>query len=247
MCPDIPRRALLAGALGVAVAGRPALAAERITVFAAASLKPALDALAADWPAPIALSYGGSGTMARQVAAGAPADVVILAATDWMDWLGDEGVLDGAPRAVAGNALVLAAPLGSGPVALEAEALHDRLGTGRLAMGDPLSVPAGRYAQEALENLGFWQALAPRALLTEDVRAALAYVARGDVPLGLVYASDAAGIAVEVAARIPAAAHAPIVYPGAVVTGARTGARTFLDHVAGSGAFLAAHGFAPPS
>lgn len=239
------RRALLGAALAIGVGGR-ARSGDGLTVFAAASLKPALDAFVADWPMPLAISYGGSGTMARQVAAGAPADVVILAARDWMEWLAGEGVLDGAPVNLATNRLILAAPPGAKPVELTEAALLARLGPeGRMAMGDPMSVPAGRYGQQALETLGLWAQLAPRALTAENVRAALAFVARGDVPLALVYRSDARGTGVEVAATIPASAHAPIRYPAAQVAGARPGAAALLAALGDAGPLFAAHGFAP--
>ncbi|MEM8823872.1 MAG: molybdate ABC transporter substrate-binding protein, partial [Pseudomonadota bacterium] len=166
---DLSRRTLL-GAMIAALAWS-ADGGEGLTVFAAASLKPALDEIAAGWEAPVALSYGGSGTIARQAAAGAPVDIVLLAAEDWMDWLVGQGVVEGTPLSVAGNRLVLAGASGSGPVALDQNALLDRLGAnGRLAMGDPISVPAGRYAQQALETLGLWDAIAPRTLLAENVR-----------------------------------------------------------------------------
>ncbi len=218
---------------------------ERLVVFAAASLKPVLDGIAAGYGGSVALSYGGSGALARQVAAGAPADVVLLAATDWMAWLDGQGVLDGAPIVVASNRLVLAGPPGAEPLALEAAAILERLGGDRLAMGDPMSVPAGRYAQQALETLGLWEALAPRALHTEDVRVALAYLQRGAQPLALVYGSDVAGTDLSVVAEIPSASHAAIAYRGAVVAGAAPGARAFLDHVAASGDIFVAHGFRP--
>ncbi|SDY89892.1 molybdate transport system substrate-binding protein [Jannaschia faecimaris] len=239
---DITRRGLLGSALALIWVGGVRAAERPVTVFAAASLKPALDEIAKGWD--VALAYGGSGSIARQVAAGAPADIVILAATDWMDWLVGQGVLSGTARVIARNRLVLAGAPGVGPVALTRDGVMRALGTGRLAMGDPLSVPAGRYARHAFETLGLWTALSNRLILTEDVRAALAYVARGDVALGAVYASDVVGTDVEIAARIPSTAHAPIVYPGAVVSG-RPDATVFLDHVAGATEILAAHGFAP--
>ena len=240
------RRAVLGGLAGAAAfAGMARAQGSRLVVFAAASLKPALDEIAAAWDGETALSYGGSGALARQVAAGAPADVVLLAATDWMEWLAGQGVLEGAPVAVARNRLVMAGPPGAEPLALEAPAILRRLGRGRLAMGDPMSVPAGRYAQQALETLGLWEALAPRTLYTEDVRAALAYLVQGAQPLGMVYGSDVTGIEVAVVADIPPASHAPITYPGAVVAGADPAARAFLAHVAGCGAVFAAHGFHP--
>ncbi|MEM7644603.1 MAG: molybdate ABC transporter substrate-binding protein [Pseudomonadota bacterium] len=241
---DLSRRVVLGAAL--AAWAWPARAGDRLVVLAAASLKPALDEIAAGWAAPVAVSYGGSGTIARQAAAGAPADVVLLAAEDWMDWLVGQGVLAGAARSVAGNRLVLAGPAEAPPLALERAAVLERLGRdGRLAMGDPMSVPAGRYAQQALETLSLWDAVAPRALMAENVRAALAYVARGDVPLGLVYGSDTRGTGVSLLAEVPGSAHAPITYPGAVLARAGPGATAFLDHVAASGEVFARHGFGP--
>jgi molybdate transport system substrate-binding protein len=242
--PDPSRRAILAAGLSILAA--PARARSRLVVFAAASLKPALDEIAATWPEPVALSYGGSGSIARQAVAGAPADVIVLAAQDWMDWLAARGVVSGSPRSVAGNRLILAGPAGAVPLDLTAAALLARLGPdGRMAMGDPMSVPAGRYGREAMESLGLWPALEPRALLAENVRAALAFVARGDVALGLVYATDARGTGVDVLAQIPADAHTPIAYPAAILPGADAGAADFLDHVTASGAIFARHGFLP--
>ena len=220
----------------------PARAAEPVRVFAAASLKPPLDVIAAGWDGPVTLAYAGSGTVARQVAAGAPADVVILAAADWMDWLALQTSL-GAVRIVARNALVLAGRAGSATLDLASDAIIDRLDGGRLAMGDPVSVPAGHYGQQALRALGLWSALERRLLLAENVQAALAYVARGDVPLGLVYRSDATAPGVAAVARVPEETHDPIVYPGAARRGVAPEASAFLDHVATSGDVFAAHGF----
>lgn len=215
-----------------------------VSVFAAISLRPALDAIAAGWDGPVRVTYGGSGQIARQVAAGAPADVVVLAAADWMDWLAARGHLDGAPVPVAANALVLAGPTGSGPLGLTPAALDARLGRGRFAMGDPASVPAGRYARAALRDLGLWPVLADRLLLAENVRAALAYVARGDVPLGCVYATDLAGTGAVAVARIPPDAHPPIVYPAAATHRGGPAAAAFLAHLRAAAATFDAHGFA---
>lgn len=237
---DTTRRALLASGLALSLVG-PARAAGRLTIFAAASLKSALDEIVEGWD--VAVAYGGSGAMARQVAAGAPADVVILAATDWMDWLVGQDILAGAPRPVARNRLVLAGAPGVTTVDLSRDGVMTALGNGRLAMGDPMSVPAGRYAQQAFETLGLWEALSDRLILTEDVRAALAYVVRGDVALGAVYGSDVVAAGVDVAAVIPETAHAAIVYPAACVTD-RPEARDFLNHIAASEQVFAAHGFA---
>ena len=233
------RRGFLIGTAATLAA--PAIAQGPLRVFAAASLKPPLDEIAAAWDGPVALSYAGSGTVARQVAAGAPADVVVLAAVDWMDWLMERAAL-GPRRIVARNALAFAGAAGAPPMDLTPDALTARLGEGRLAMGDPLSVPAGRYGEEALRSLGLWDAARSRLLLTENVRAALAYVARGDVPLGLVYRSDAADPGVAVVAGVPADAHAPILYPGA----ASARGEPFLNAVAGGRDVFAAHGFGPP-
>ncbi|WGH78887.1 molybdate ABC transporter substrate-binding protein [Jannaschia ovalis] len=242
---DPTRRALLAGAAALAVAGA-AGAGGGLVVLAAASLKPALDDILTGWPGPVAVSYLGSGTAARQAAAGAPADLVILAATDWMDWLETQGALAGPAVPVAGNRLVLVGPPGAAPLALERDALLARLGpAGRIALGDPMSVPAGRYAQQALETLGLWETLRPRAVLAENVRAALAYVARGDLALGVVYGSDARGTGVAELVAVPPESHRPIVYPAALLRGAAPGARALLDRIVASGAVFAAHGFAP--
>ena len=237
---DLTRRTVLGTGLALAAVG-PARAAARLTVFAAASLKPALDEIAAGQD--VAIAYGGSGAMAQQVASGAPADVVVLAATDWMDWLAGEGVLVGPVRVVARNSLVLAAAPDITRFELTPEGVMAALGTGRLAMGDPLSVPAGRYAQEAFETMGLWESLSDRLILTENVQAALAYVARGDVALGAVYGSDLVGTGVRRAAVLPEDSHTPIVYPGAVVSD-RPEARAFLDRLVAAADVFAAHGFA---
>jgi molybdate transport system substrate-binding protein len=240
------RRAVLG--LGLAAMGlscRPAWGDAGVTVLAAASLKPALDEIAAGWDAPVAVSYGGSGTLARQAAAGAPADVIVLAAADWMDWLAGQGVLVGPAVAVAGNRLVVAGPAGAPPLDLTPGAVLERLEGRRLALGDPMSVPAGRYAREALRSLGLWDVLSDRLLLAENVRAALAFVARGDVALGMVYASDTVGTGVAPVADVPHSAHSPITYPAALLSGARPGAAGFLRRLAASGEVFARHGFAP--
>lgn len=242
---DLTRRAVL-GAGAALFAGPGVAQAAPLSVFAAASLKPALDEIATDWDGPMALSYGGSGTVARQVASGAPADLVVLAATDWMDWLGGQGALAGSVQAVAGNRLVLAGPPGAAALTLTGADIAARLGpAGRFAMGDPISVPAGRYGQQALETLGLWSDLRRRAILAENVRAALAYVARGDVDLGLVYRSDVRGTgAVEVAA-VPTNTHQPIIYPAAIVRGASPQAGAFLAHLRAATPVFVRHGFDP--
>lgn len=200
----------------------PARAEERVTVFAAASLRGALEAVLDAHDSAISVSYGGSGTMARQVAQGAPADLVILANVTWMDWLEGQGmVLPETRRALLGNTLVVIAPA-SAPAAapLDPADILARLGGGRLAVGQTRGVPAGIYARQWMKRAGLWGDLSPHLAETENVRAALALVSRGEAPLGVVYASDAlADPGVRVVHEIDPGLHDPIVYPVAVVTG----------------------------
>lgn len=164
-----------------------------LTVFAAASLGEALQDVLAQWPGEVRLSLGGSGAMARQIDQGAPADVVLLAHPQWMDWLDGRGRVIAATRDTPlGNALVIAGPAGAEPLALaDLPTVLARLGeTGRLAMGEHRSVPAGQYAQEWLQRRAMWEALRPRLAEVENVRAALALLSRGEVPLAILYASD---------------------------------------------------------
>ncbi|AXI41629.1 molybdate ABC transporter substrate-binding protein [Sulfitobacter sp. SK011] len=213
-----------------------------VTVFAAASLRDALDEVSETYDGPVHLSYGGSGTMARQIAAGAPADVVILAHADWMDWLEENAKLwPGSRHTVATNELVLIGPVGATAAGSDVLAL---LGpNGRLAMGQRDAVPAGIYAREWLQGTGQWDGIVNRLAETDNVRAALALVARGQAPVGVVYASDvAADGSVVVLASIPANTHSPIIYPAAALTPA---GQSFLDHLgtAASKAVFVAHGF----
>lgn len=164
-----------------------------VTIFAAASLRGALEAALDGSGIDARVSYGGSGTMARQVAQGAPADVVILANVAWVDWLEENGHIAVSTRTdLLGNRLVLVGPRGAADLGeLNADTLLERLDAGRLAVGHTEAVPAGIYAQEWMQAAGFWEALRPQLAETENVRAALALVSRGEVPLGVVYASDA--------------------------------------------------------
>ena len=222
-------------------------AAEDVLIFAAASLKEPLDRIVADWPG-AKVSYGGSGALARQVQQGAPADVVLLANDDWMDVLVAEGAVDD-PVAFAGNRLVLVGQPGMGPVDLTAEGISGALGVGRLAMGFTASVPAGIYGRQAIESLGLWDMLAARVAEVDNVRAALALVARGEAPLGIVYATDARVVPdLAVVAVFPVGTHDPIRYWGAVVSDSET-ARAFLDSLTteAAQAVLAEAGFCPPT
>jgi molybdate transport system substrate-binding protein len=236
-------------ALLALLTGSAALADE-VVVFAAASLQGPLDQAVADWAAAtghqVTISYAGSAALARQIAAGAPADLFISAAPEWVDSLAADGLLTGGPRVLFGNRLVLIAPAGeaTGPGGLDAAAF----GTGLIATGHVASVPAGVYARAALESLGLWPALQDRIVQVDNVRVALALVARGEVERGIVYASDAASSPeVAVIAQFPAASHPPILYPAATVSDSPL-APALLDHLAGPAAlaiFLAA-GFTPP-
>lgn len=220
-------RALLATAL--LFAAQCALAAP-LTVFAAASLKESLDEAARAYRretgTPVRVSYAASSALARQLAQGAPADVVLLADRDWMDHLGERGLLRGRTRHdLLGNALVLIAPRDARPARLslaQPSTVLAALGDGRLALALTASVPAGRYARAALASHGLWALLRPRVVEAENVRAALLLVARGEARMGVVYRTDAlAEPRVRVLATFPGRSHPPIVYPVAVVAASR--------------------------
>ena len=196
---------------------------DKLLVFAAASLKNALDAAATAFTAErniaVKLAYGSSGTLARQLAQGAPASVFISANPAWMDYLQQQGVIRAETRVdLLSNALVVITPKAS-TLRLSLTPTTDftqLLDGGRLAIGDPAHVPAGIYARAALQKLGLWQAVTPHLARADNVRAALALVARGEAPLGIVYSSDAqAEPNVRIAARLPTDSHLPIRYPAA--------------------------------
>lgn len=216
-----------------------------VTVFAAASLRGALDEVARGYDGDVALSFGGSGTMARQIDAGAPADVVLLAAPVWMTWLRDRGaVKSDAVVDLLGNSLVVIAPADS-DIAPDPTDLAGALGDARLAMGQRDAVPAGIYAREWLEATGQWEAIAPHLAETDNVRSALALVARAETPLGVVYRTDAlAEPQVRILYDIPQGTHSPITYPAAALTD--SGA-AFMAHLQSDDAraVFARHGFKP--
>lgn len=236
-------------ALFCALSGPGSAAEAKLRIFAAASLKGALDAALVDWSgAPVVVSYGGSAAQARQVAMGAPADLVILAHPEWMDWLAEENAVDGASRRdLLGNRLVVVAPADRARMLDGAADLAARLGPrDRIAMGAHRAVPAGQYARQWLQGAGMWEALRPRLAETENVRAALALVALGEAPLGVVYATDAlAEPRVRVVYEVPAAAHDPIRYPAALTARAAPGAAELLDWLTAAGPVFAAFGFVP--
>jgi molybdate transport system substrate-binding protein len=243
---------LLLAALGLLLTACSApaerAAAHGPVVLAAASMQEALTDAGAAWaaaghPAP-RLSFAGSSALARQVEAGAPADLFISADEQWMDYLATRGLLRaGSRRIIATGELVLVAPRTSPASGIAA------LRAGRLALADPDAVPAGRYAKAALQATGWWAGVAPRIVPAENVRAALALVERGEVPLGIVYASDArTSTAVKVIHRFAPADHSPIRYPAAVLGGAtHSDAAAFLDFLASAEGqrILAARGFGP--
>jgi molybdate transport system substrate-binding protein len=206
--------------------------AKTVTVFAAASLKNALDEAAAAFKkktgAEVSISYAASMPLAKQIEAGAPADIFVSADTASADYLSSRGLLKaGTLTNWLGNSLVLVAPKAAGgkKIALEKGAVLAALGAGgRMAVGDPASVPAGKYAKAAFTSLGMWEALEPRLAITENVRAALTFVAREEAPLGVVYQTDAnSDPKVAVVGVFPPASHPPIVYPIAL-TAASTSA-----------------------
>jgi len=208
--------------------GLAAAAREQITVFAAASLTNALQEIDPAYTrlsgSPVKESLASSSTLARQIEAGAPAQVFISADTKWMDYLARKGLV-AAQTPLLGNELSLISP-SDAPVSPRAiDRSFDWLRflgrDGRLAVGDPDHVPAGIYAKEALQNLGAWKNLEPRLARADDVRGALAFVERGDVPLGIVYVTDArVSTKVKIVGVFPGSTHSPIVYPAAIVKGA---------------------------
>jgi len=223
----------------------PARAAEPgLLVFAAASLTNVLEELGGAYTRetgqPVKFSFAASSALARQLEAGAAADVFLSADIEWMDYVQARGLIQRATRRdLLGNRLVLIAPAAS-TVSLEIAPgfpLAAALGTGRLATGDPDYVPVGRYARSALSSLGVWSEVADRLVRADNVRTALAFVSRGEAPLGIVYATDArVDPGVRVVGVFPADTHLPITYPVAVTHGAREGAARFVEFLRGSAA-----------
>jgi molybdate transport system substrate-binding protein len=253
------QRTALRALLGICVlSASPLLAtparAEAPLVFAAASLKNALDEVATVYaaggrPKP-SISYAASSSLAKQIDNGAPADLFFSADLDWMDYLDKKGLLaPGTRRNLLGNRLVLVAPAKQ-PIKLQPApgfGISAALKGGRIALADPASVPAGKYAKAAFEKLGVWNQVAPHVAAAENVRAALALVSRGETPLGVVYQTDAAADAgVVIAGVFPAGSHPPIIYPVAALKNAKGDAAAFLGFMAGARAkqIFEKHGFA---
>lgn len=223
--------ALLPVPRGMAADGGP-------VVFAAASLKNALDGVNAAWTAKTGkaatISYAASSALAKQIESGAPADLFISADLDWMDALAKDRLIRPESRVeLLGNAIVLVAPKGTAqPVTLaQGLDLGALLGEGKLAMANVDAVPAGKYGKAALTHLGLWDAVKDRVAQAENVRAALLLVSRAEAPLGIVYKTDAAADeAVEIVGTFPGASHAPIVYPAALTADStHADAPAFLD------------------
>lgn len=227
--------------------------AEEVVVFAAASLKTALDGVAADFQAAtgnsVTISYAGSNALAKQIIEGAPADIFVAAAVNWMDEVEKSGLVADR-RDLLGNVLVLVAHgAGAPPVEIgQGFDLKDLLGDGKLAMGMVGSVPAGQYGKAALESLGVWSSVEGSIAQSENVRAALALVVSGEAPYGIVYASDAVSEpGMTVVGTFPEASHTPITYPAALLTNAADAAdRAFFETLSAEAADarFAAQGFA---
>ena len=221
------------------VAPSPAMAQDSVVVFAAASLKTALDEIAATWakdtgkPAP-RISYAASSALAKQLEQGAPANLFISADLDWMDYAAGKNLIRADTRFnLLGNKIVLIAPRDSRTttLALTGGDLAKALAGGKLSMGNVDAVPAGKYGKAALEKLGSWTAVKDSIAQAENVRAALLLVARGEAPLGIVYSTDAAAEpGVRIVATFPAESHPPITYPAALTRESKNAdAKSFLD------------------
>ena len=230
--------ALAGAAIGLG-APAPAQAAD-VMVFAAASLKDALDAIDADWQKATGkhatVSYAASSALAKQIDAGAPADIFISADLDWMSYVAQRNLIAADTRHdLLSNSLVLIAPSDSTAKVEIAPGfpLAKLLGGGKLAMADPNAVPAGKYGKAALTKLGVWDSVAGQVAAAENVRACLLLVARGEAPFGVVYRTDAAiEPKVKIVADFPAESVPPIIYPIAVTASAKNpDARAFAAYL----------------
>jgi molybdate transport system substrate-binding protein len=222
----------------------PVLAQDKsLTVFAAASMKNALDAVDAAYSAKtgvhIVASYAASSTLAKQIEQGAPADIFLSADTDWMDYaIGKKSINEATRVNLLGNSIVLIAPndskidnVGIG----QGFDLAKLAGPGKIATGDVQAVPVGKYAKAALEKLGAWQAAEPKFAMADNVRAALTLVARGEAALGIVYSTDArVEPDVKIVGTFPPDSHPPIVYPVAATLTAKPEAAGYLDYLRSS-------------
>lgn len=232
--------AFAAGLAAMLAAPLPAMAQDTVTVFAAASLKNALDDINAAWKdetgKEAAISYAGSSALARQIEEGAPADVFISADLDWMAYLSEKNLTQKDTEInLLGNRIVLIAPADSTAQIEIAPGfdLAGALGDERLAMANIDSVPAGKYGKASLTGLGVWDAVEGKVAQAENVRAAMALVAAGEAPFGIVYQTDAAADdTVKIIAAFPEDTHDPIIYPAALTAEATAAdAAAFLDYL----------------
>jgi molybdate transport system substrate-binding protein len=235
----VTRRSWLGLAFALAFVPGIAQAQNTVVVFAAASLKNALDEIATTWakdtgkPVP-KISYAASPTLAKQIEQGAPADLFISADLDWMDYVAGKNLIKADTRFnLLGNKIVLIVPKDSKTttVALKGADLAKALAGGRLSMANVDSVPVGKYGKAALEKLGAWNDVKDHLAQAENVRAALLLVARGEAPLGIVYSTDAvAEPNVRIVAAFPEDSHPPIIYPAALTKDSKNAdAKAFLD------------------
>lgn len=235
------------------VASSPVNAQEPVTVFAAASLKNALDEVGAHFTkeggGPVRFSYASSMTLARQLEQGAPAQAFCAADEESMDYAASRKAIQPATRFnLLANRLVVIAPATSvvDKLNLTPQAITAALKGGRIALGEVNSVPAGKYAKASLEKLGAWSAVQPRAAYSENVRAAMTFVSRGEALLGIVYATDAlAEPKVKIVATLPQDSHPAIVYPCAASLRSSAGGMRFLENLRkpSARAIFEKHGF----
>jgi molybdate transport system substrate-binding protein len=213
-------------------------AEEKITVFAAASLTNALSELAADYEktakVSIQTSFASSGTLAKQIEKGAPADIFVSADTKWMSYLQDKNLIQNDSKVnLLENELVLIAPKGKAfKVVQDKSFSFDKAFQGKLCTGEVESVPVGIYAKQALTNLNWWESIKPRLVGAQDVRSALVLVERAECDAGIVYATDAkVSNKVEVISVFAESTHEPIVYPLVIVKNANANAKGFYDYL----------------
>ncbi len=214
-------------------------------VYAAASLTDVLQTIGADFNRdrnrPVKFSFGSTATLARQLEAGAPADLFISADQEWMNYVAERKLINPQSRVnLLGNSLVMIAPSSApaGTLELTASGIAAALGpSGRISLADPTSVPAGKYARAALTQLGLWEGVAQRFVASDNVRTALQFVARGEAPLGVVYETDArVDPRVRIVAKFPPASHPPIIYPAALTNRSGATAAMFLEYLTGPAA-----------
>src|SRR4051794_17698779 len=236
----------LAALIHCGLTASPALAqGKNLTVFAAASMKNALDevdnAYTAKFGVKVIVSYAASSVLAKQIEQGAPADVFVSADIDWMDYAISRKTINEASKVnLLGNSIVLIAPKDSkidNVTIAQGFDLAKLAGDGRIATGDVMSVPVGKYAKAALTRLGAWQAAEPKFAMAESVRAALTLVARGEANLGIVYSTDAkVEPGVKIVGTFPAESHPTIIYPVAATTIAKDGTSDYLAFLRSSAA-----------